>query len=382
MFKSFYNKYLSKLERKISTLNRVEVIAENILHNFDYFQKENQHTKLFPVLKSNAYGHGLKQIVQILESRGVEYFVVDSYYEALQIREISNRSVLMLGYTKPENYKYFNFKKLAITIFDIESLKRLGELGKKINIHLFINTGMNREGISIKEIPLYLTELKKYSALNLEGICTHLADADNESNEFTQKQYQLFKQAINIIENQNFHPKYKHISATGGSFKIKDSQLNAIRLGIGLYGYNPNKLFDTNLKPALRVISTVVSVQTLKTGDKVSYNCTFQAEKDMKIALLPVGYYECLDRKLSNKGFIKVKGEFLPIVGRVCMNLTCIDAKHLDLKIGDEVIVISENPADKNSIENIAQTIDTISYEVLVKISSSIRRVYANKRFC
>lgn len=375
MFKTLYNKYFSKLERKIDTLNRVEVIAGNILHNFDFFQKENKHAKIFPVLKSNAYGHGLKQVVKILENRGVEYFIVDSYYEALQIKEVSNKKVLMIGYTKPENYKYFKWKNLAVSIFDMESLKTLGKLGQKINVHLFVNTGMNREGISIKDLPLYLAELKKYSALNMEGVCTHLADADNEEDDFTNQQIEKFKKALKIIKDADFNPKYKHISATGGSYKIKFPDFNAVRLGIGLYGYNPAKLFDQKLKPAVRVISTVVSVQELKPGDKVSYNCTYMAGKDMKIAILPVGYYECLDRKLSNKGFFKVKDQFLPITGRVCMNLTCVDIVDLDLKIGDEVVVISEKTNDKNSVENMAQMIDTISYEVLTRINGSIRRI-------
>jgi len=374
MFKAFYNKYLSKLERKINTLNRVEVISENILHNFDYFQKENTQAKIFPVLKSNAYGHGLKQVIKILESRGVEYYVVDSYYEALQIKETSNKKVLMIGYTKPENYKYFKWKNLSVTVFDLKSLKMLGELGKLINVHLFVNTGMNREGIAIGDLPLYLAELKKYSALNMEGICTHLADADGQTDEFTKKQVIEFKKALQMVKEAGFNPKYKHISATGGTYKINDLEFNAIRLGIGLYGYNPVKLFDQSLKPAIRVVSTIVSTQKLKPGDKVSYNCTYKAEKEMKIGIIPVGYYECFDRKLSNTGFVKAKNEFLPITGRVCMNLTCIDMNELGLKIGDEIIAISEKINDKNSVENIAQMTDTISYEVLTRINSSIRR--------
>lgn len=375
MLKAFYNKYLSKLERQVSTLNRVEVISENVLHNFDFFQKENPQAKIFPVLKSNAYGHGLKEVVNILESRGVEYYVVDSYYEALQIKEISKTKVLMIGYTKPENYKNFRWKNLAVTVFDMESLKTLGQLNKKINVHLFVNTGMNREGISMADLPLYLAELKKYPALNMEGICTHLADADGETNEFTEKQILEFKKALQIVKNAGFNPKYKHISATGGTYKVKEPEFNAIRLGIGLYGYNPSKLFDQRLKPAVRVISTIVSIQNLKPGDKVSYNCIYTAENEMKIAILPVGYYECLDRKLSNKGFFKANDRFLPITGRVCMNLTCVDIKNLDLNIGDEVVVISEKINDKNSVENIAQMTDTISYEVLTRINSSIRRI-------
>ncbi|MFZ5365590.1 MAG: alanine racemase [Patescibacteria group bacterium] len=375
MLKSFYNKYLSKLERRISTLNRVEVISENILHNFDFFQKENPHAKLFPVLKSNAYGHGLKEIVGILDSREVEYLVVDSYYEALQIKEVSDKKILMIGYTKPENYQYFKWKNLAITIFDLKSLKTIGELGKKINIHLFINTGMNREGIDPQDLPLYLAELKKYPAINVEGLGTHLADASAEVAGFTDKQVAVFKDALAVVEKAGFNPKYKHIAATGGAFKIKDPDFNAIRLGKGLYGYNPILPFDSRLRPAIRVISTIVSTQNLMPGDKVSYSCTFTAKEKMRIGIIPVGYNECLDRRLSNKGFILSNDRFLPIIGRVCMNLTGVDLRGMGLQIGDEVVVISDKSADKNSVENIARQIDTISYEVLTGINSSIRRV-------
>ncbi|HUT21904.1 MAG TPA: alanine racemase [Candidatus Bipolaricaulota bacterium] len=374
MFKMLYNRYLSKFERQVATLSRVEILSANILHNFDYFQKENPQAKIFPVLKSNAYGHGLKEVTQILEKRGVEYYVVDSYYEALQIREVTNRKILLIGYTKPENYKNFKWKNLSIAIFDSGSLKAIGNLGKKINIHLFINTGMNREGISMDDLPLYLAELKKYSRINLEGVCSHLADADNEDQSFTESQRQKFSQALTIIEKEGFNPKYRHISATGGSFRIKNPEINAIRLGIGLYGYNPIKPFDANLRPALRLISTIVSVQSLSEGEKVSYNCAFSADKPIKIGILPVGYYEFLDRRLSNLGKVKYENDFLPIVGRVCMNLTAIDLKDHNLKIGDEITIISEHPRDLNSVDSITQQINTISYEILVRVNSSIRR--------
>lgn len=234
---------------------------------------------------------------------------------------------------------------------------------------------LNREGVGINEVSSYLDLIKSYPKLNLEGICTHLADADNESNDFADKQHENFKKALKIVKSKGFDPRYKHISATAGSYKIKNKEMNAIRLGIGLYGINPCVKFDQKLKPALRLISTVVSRQNLERGDKVGYGCTFEARKKMKIGLLPVGYFECFDRRLSGKGYVKANGQFLPIVGRVCMNLTCFDMRGLNMKVGDEVVAISEFPRDKNSVENIAELVNTLPYEVMVKINESIRKV-------
>jgi len=359
--------------KKLESLNRIEILKDNILFNFDFFKKTT-NKDIFPVIKSNAYGHGIEEIVNILKSRKIEYLICDSYYEALRVWRINKKQkVLIMGYNILSNLKYYNFKKIALAVYDKKTISCLGELNKKIKIHLKIDTGMGRQGIYVSEVGEYINLIKQYKNLELEGACSHLADSDNIINNYTEEQYDIFKQAINKIKELNINLKYKHLSATAGAIKINDEEINSIRLGIGLYGYNNleegDKYFQEleNLKPALRFITKVVSIKNIKKDKKISYNCTYVSDKDKKIGLIPVGYYEGIPRELSNK---------LNILGKVCMNFTIIDiSNNENIKTEDEIVLISENKNSENSIKNIAKLSNTIPYVILVKLSESIRRI-------
>lgn len=365
--KTNLNSILSNFEKKLTPLNRIEVSKAAILHNFDYFQN-NLPQEVWPVLKSNAYGHGIKEVVTILQARKFKYFVCDSYFEVLKIWEVAPHEVLLIGSTRPENLRFLDFRHIALMVQDFVTLKTLTNLKREIRIHLKINTGMNRQGFEMSEIPAILKQLTN-SRIILEGVFSHLANADGETDNFTRRQQRQFLKAIALIKNAGRRPKYFHLAATAGAFKSNSSPFNCMRLGIGLYGFG-----DDNLTPALRFVSTLVKTRVIKKGEKVSYNCTFAAKHKMRIGVLPVGYYEGVDWRLSNKGFLNYEGKFLPILGRVCMNLLAVSLEGTNAKIFDEVEVISAKARDKNSISSMAAMCKTIPYEILVKLSSTIRR--------
>jgi len=383
------NSLLKSFGEKIDTLNRVEISKSAIINNYQVYQQNNPNFCIFPVLKSNAYGHGLEQVVDILSDIKPEYICVDSYYEYLRIKSVNSRQkVLIIGYTKPNNYKLFDFKYLAITVYDLESLKVLGDLNQKINIHLKIDTGMNRQGIFVDELPKFLSELKKYQKLNLEGVLSHFADADTPDSDYTLEQVKLFKNGLELVKKFGFSPKFIHIFNSAGGLSIDDTAFNSLRLGIGLYGYSPLLPNDLNfkkskkLKPCLRLISTIAQTKNIKKGTKISYNLTYEAEKNEKIAIIPAGYYEGIDRRLSNIGNFSYNSpqnghieHKIPILGRVCMNLTVCDITNLSLKSGDELILIDNNQNSVNSVENIAKLCNTIPYVVTTKLAESIRRI-------
>lgn len=359
---------------QLATLNLITINRASILHNLAYFQKKYPGKHIWPILKSNAYGHGLAQIVSILKSQTFDYYVVDSYYEALQIWHHHRHPVLLIGPNHPHNFSHFKFKNLALTVDNLPSLKALANLRHPIKIHLKVNTGMNRQGINLANLSLVLNFIKKYPRLNLEGLCSHLADADNPDPSFTQKQESIFKDCLKKVHRFGFNPRFVHLSATAGACPAtagaSQTQVgNAIRLGLGLYGYGLPQL-----KPALSLSSTITGRQLIKKGDTVSYNRTFTASTKTNIGLIPVGYYEGLDRRLSNRGFVKYKNNFYPIAGRVCMNLTCLNFGDTKPKLFHPVEVISSHPADKNSLANHARLADTIIYELLVHLSPTLRR--------
>lgn len=368
--------------RKLDTLNNVYIIKENILFNLNYLKSLNSNFFVFPVLKSNSYGHGLKQLASILKSENLEYIACDSYHEALKIWKINkNQKILIIGYNLHSNFKYFDFSKIALSVYDIETIRALGKIGKKIKIHLKIDTGMGRQGIKPSEIEYFLLEIKKNKNLELEGVMSHLSDGDNTDNSYTNFQEKVFSSSLDTIFKSGFSPKFIHLSASSGILKLNDPRINAIRPGLAFYGYNPLIPEDSNfeifekLKPALQVKSKIVCIKNIKAGDFVSYGRTFMAEKDMKIAVIPFGYYEGLDRRLSNRGFVKIKGEFVKIIGRVCMNLTVVDVSNIqDVKINDEVVVYSEKKEDKNSIANSVKIAGTIPYVILTGIRGDMRR--------
>ncbi len=377
---NFWQTYISK---KLDTFNLIEISKSAILHNYDYFQSIQPNCQIWPVLKSNAYGHGLTQVAQILKQREFAYIVVDSYYEALKVWQVSSQPVLLIGQSPNSNYKNFDFSRLAVVVYRLETIETLSSLDKHIKIHLKINTGLNRQGIRVDEVADFLKELKKYPKLELEGVCSHLASSDDEDkNTITFNQKELFLQAIKIIKENVFTPKYFHLANTGGTIRLEDNNIfNAVRLGLGLYGISPLAPQDTKsslleeLKPALTFWSQIIHTIELEKGDEVSYGGTFVADKKMTIGLLPVGYYEVFTRKMSNKGCVSFEGKYLPLVGNICMNLSLCNIDGQNIKVGDRVQVISPEPSAKNSIYEIAKLNQTIPYEILVKIAESIRRV-------
>lgn len=307
--------------------------------------------------------------------------MVDSLYEAYELYKLKIKTpILILGYTNPENFKV---KKLPFhyVVYDLKVAKILDGYQKGCKIHIFVDTGMHREGVPVFDLRNFIKQIKKYKNIEVEGICSHFADADNSrSLKNTRSQIDKFKEAIKIMESEGIVPKWKHISASAGALKINDNTFNMIRVGKALYGTNPLSLKDKSfnnvkLRPALQFVSHIVQIKEVEKGECIGYSFTYRAKKNMKIAIIPAGYYEGVDRRLSNVGVVKVGKSYCPIVGRISMNMTTIDVSFLkNVKVGHEVIIYSNDPKDKNSIYSVAATANTIPYEIVTKISETVRR--------
>lgn len=357
MIRNWVDKIIGNWERKLEPVNRIEIDSEKILENFDEVRKKSG-MEVWPVLKANAYGGGLEQVAKILRVRHYRYAVVDSYYEALRIWRVSRQKILLIGPMQPSNYSKINWKRVTLMVSDISQIWDLITLGKKVKIHLKINTGMNRQGIEISELPEALKVIAGSEYVELEGLMSHLADT--EDSVWTGEQEKKFAEAIDIVRRTGFKPKYYHLSASGGVGKVGIKELNAVRLGIDLY------------KGAMRLISKIVKVRRVKAGERISYSGTYKFKKDSWVGVVPVGYYEGLDRRLSNKGWIKYNDEYYPTVGNICMNMCLVNFGEVKSNLYDEAEVIGQS--GQNSIEEMAKIMGTIPYEVMVKLSSSIRR--------
>jgi alanine racemase len=373
----------SFLKKKSYTyLNKIVISRDAVHANHNSLQKLHTGALVCPVLKSNAYGHGLKVVAPIFDAMNCPFLIVDSLYEAYELHKLKVKSpILIMGYTPPANFKV---KKVPfhITVFDLELAKTLNTFQPNCNVHIFIDTGMNREGIPINELSNFLSEIKKLKKINVVGLCSHFSDADNPSSlNYTKHQITQFKKGLKIMEENGFSPRWKHISTSSGAFKIHDKTFNMMRVGLAHYGINPlenkdNSANNISLIPALEFHSTLIQIKNIPKGASVGYGCTYTSSENRVLGVISAGYYEGVDRRLSNKGFVKIRGKFFPFVGRISMNMSVVDITNLhDPEIGETLIIYSSNPTDKNSLVNAAKTTKTISYDLMIHLAESIRRI-------
>lgn len=367
---------------KYETLNRIEIDAAKIVANFNYLKELQKEAEIFPVLKSNAYGHGLKEVTAILNKTSAKMVVVDSYPEAQLVYRFFKGRVLILGEMPLGAYRYAKFKRTEFVVYNEATLRFLSRFGKKVKVHLFFNSGMNREGI--KDINKFIADNKVYlDKVEVAGLCSHLASADSRSI-MNSVQENNFLSALDALRAAGYFPRWIHLGNSASIFWSDNKLLTAFRPGLALYGYDPfvdGEETAIPLRPALEAFSRLVSVQDLVPNESVSYNETYRSSKPVRIATIPFGYYEGLDRRLSNRAEFLVSGHerfFAQVAGRICMNLTSLDVEQHNVQVGDEVQVISSDPGAVNSIANLAGIMETIPYEFLVKLQPNIRRLVIN----
>lgn len=366
------------IKPKYNTLNKIEINQAKIISNYNFLKSLQNTSQIFPVLKSNAYGHGLKEMCQILNKTDAPMVVVDSFPEAQIAYRYFRGKILILGEMPLGVYKYAKLSRTEFVVYNSETLKHISRFGKQAHIHLFVNSGMNREGI--KDLSLFIKENKQYlDKVEISGLCSHLASADNEDSALNKEQEYLFMDDLEILKAAGYFPRWVHLGNSAAIFSLNNKLLTAYRPGLALYGYSPKnaKAFKEELEPAFQVYSQIVSIQNLKKGDSVSYNEEYRAEDDVSVAVIPFGYFEGLDTRLSNVAEFLIENKmgnyFSPVTGRICMNLSCLEIK-VTAKIGDKVKIVSEEQNDPNSIINLSKLMDTIPYELLVKFQANIRR--------
>ena len=378
---NFFKKYLKP---DIIPLNKIEISQSAIIHH-DRLRKQIQPSyQIIPVLKGNAYGHGLRAICQILNTiqSEIQMVAVDSFPEYQIVRDQTSCAILMLNETNHHNYRYFDFSRTSFVVYTLETVKFLGSLGEQIHIHIFFNTGINREGFQIWQIDQLATILKQYPNLQIQWVMSHLSSSQSSDQTTNQHQLDLYKQMLAKLKTQVVcNPQYIHISNTCGMATIDDPLLTAGRVWLGLYGYT---WFDTDhpsytkidwLQPALSLISMITALQECVPGDTVGYDQTYQISQHSKIALLPLWYYEWLKRSAWSHRSCLVKWVMAPVRGLISMNLTSIDVTGMQVTRHDPVTIISRDPNQSNTIPALALASGCSIYEVLVWLDVSIRRV-------
>lgn len=376
-------------------LNKIYLSKERLIANYNHLSSLNSDVRIAPVLKSNAYGHGIEQIGRILATKGegfrIPFICVDSLFEAYQLQKAGVKSdILIMGYVDPRSLKG---RKLPFSyaVFDGEQIREILASQPGAKLHLFIDTGMGREGVKIADLRVFLRYLKDYG-VKFEGLMSHGAMPRKKEAVLTIKQINNFKAAKQIVQQAGYSPKWFHLGGTYAHLNQLSRDCNVIRCGKGIYGFG-----DPKLQPVLSMTSRIIQYKNLKKGESVGYDATFIAKKDLTLGVLPLGYNDGIDRRLSNQGIIRIrpltrglefdleqKGELFadcPVVGRVSMNLTTIDITGAIKKLGDkmpfigtEIEIISRDSGQPNSVQNIADLCHTIPEEILVHLHPSTRR--------
>lgn len=373
--------YLKKIKKswdKNQPLIEVVIFRQRILDNLSQYQARFPALKFAPVLKSNAYGHGLNEVAKILDQQSLPFFVIDSLFEAKTLRRGGIKTpLLIVGYVLPANINRSRLNKTAFTIVSLDQLRQLAAgLRRPAAFHLKIDTGMRRQGILPEQIDLAVKLIRSNVNIRLAGICSHLADADNQDSSLTLKQITEWNQAVNRIKVAWPGLEYFHLAASAGTRYSDRIHANVARLGIGLYAPEPGETDGLNLSQALQMRSLISGIKNIEPGDSVGYGATFSAAKHMTLATVPAGYFEGIDRRLSGRGYFLVADQACPIVGRVSMNITTIDVSQLPgIPINQSVIIIGSEPDNPNNLANMAKTCGTIVRELLVHIPPHLKRM-------
>lgn len=313
-------KYFSK---KIVSIDALKQNYKNLL---------GSGYKICAVVKADAYGHCAKKICLAL-SDCCNFFAVQNLYEALELRKINkSATILVLGYCI--DYKKAQKYNISVSIDNINELKKIIKLNKKINIHLKINTGMNRLGIiNFKDFIDILNLIKINNKINVEGIYTHCFCTQNK--EITKKQITKFKNYTKYLKKYNFNP-IVHVGGSG-MVNYKLNFVDYIRCGIALFGY-----LNNNTKPIMKLQSKVLKITNIKKGDYVGYDCFYRATENLKIALIPLGYADGIVRNFQDDMFVTYKNHKLKVVGKICMDMFMVDVTNVDIKVGEFVTVFDD----------------------------------------
>ncbi|MEQ9467890.1 MAG: alanine racemase [Ekhidna sp.] len=353
-------------------------------------------TRISSVVKGNAYGHGVMDFVPMAESLGIDHFSVHSADEAKEVLDAKNKpdtEIMIMGFVANNDILWAIANDISFFVFEFDRVKTAAEIAKSTNkkarIHIELETGMNRTGFDMEEVGRLIPLLKEYQDhLTIEGFCTHYAGAESIANYLrVEEQKKKFNQLTRMLVDNGIEAKMRHTCCSAASIRLPDMHGDMVRIGILQYGFWPSReIFIEYLKgrkdksePLRRLIawkSSVMSVKKVEMGEFIGYGTTFLAQRDMKIAIIPIGYSHGFSRSLSNTGRVLIGGYRVPVVGMVNMNNMAIDVSGIEnVKKGDEVTLIGRNGDVEISVASFGELSDQLNYELLTRLPSRIPRI-------
>ncbi|RKO67313.1 alanine racemase [Desulfofundulus salinus] len=365
----------------------VEVNLGTVARNVREIRKLLQpDTKLMAVVKADAYGHGALPVARVALANGAECLAVAILDEALALRRGGiTAPILILGYTPPEQAYLLVEHDLTQTVFSLEVVQAISAAaaaaGKTARVHLKIDTGMGRIGVTPAEAPDFAVAVSRLPSIFIEGVFTHMACADEQDKAYTRWQFDRFKEALAGIEARGVAIPLKHVANSATTLDLPEMHLDMVRTGIILYGLwpSPDVRRVIDLKPAMQLKTRVAYVKQVPAGTSISYGRTFTTTGPSVIATLPLGYADGWSRLLSNKAEVLIHGQRAPLVGRVCMDQCMVDVTRIPgVRPGDEVVLFGVQGEQFLPVEEVASHMGTINYEMVCLISKRVPRIYLN----
>ena len=371
-------------------LNRAwaEVNLDNLAHNVREIRRiTDKRSEIMGVVKADAYGHGVMEVTKTLLENGVNCLAVSMLDEAIQLRQNGIKvPILIMSYTDPVRAEEIVLNDVTQTVFSHDLAEALSEAAVKNNrnvkIHIKIDTGMTRVGFmpgysAVKDV----VRISRLPGIIIEGLFTHFASADEIDDSYTYMQFERFMSIVNELNRIGVYIPIKHVCNSAGIIKFPNMHLSMVRPGVILYGLYPSEDVDKtklDLKPAMTLKANVILVKRVEKGTHISYGGIFKTLKDSIIATIPIGYADGYTRLLTGKGRALVRGEFAPIVGKICMDQCMVDITDIgkSIHVGDEVVLFGRQGGKEIKIEDLAKNVGTVNYELVCIIGKRIPRVY------
>ena len=358
-----------------------EINLDNLAHNIQAIQQRVSPSFVIPVLKSDAYGHGVVHVTKRLIKEGFTHFAVARLEEALELRESGvTQSILILGRLFPPEIPTALKAGFRITLFGSEDIRWIEQAapGSPASVHVNVETGMGRIGVLLDQEPDFLDYLIKSRQCMWEGLYSHFSTADEKDKTYAHLQLTRFHEILSRIQNLEKKPSLIHMANSGAILDLSESYFDAVRPGILMYGHYPSSETSCSIKPrqVMTLKTFVAHVREMPPGHPISYGRKWITQGATKIAVLPLGYGDGISRALTNRGEVLIQGKRYPMVGTVTMDYIMVDVGNDLIQPGDEVIVWGESSQGTIQASEVAEKIGTIPYELTCGVSKRVKRVY------
>jgi alanine racemase len=383
-------------------LTRAEIDLGAYAHNIKELRRiTHPDAQLMAVVKANGYGHGAAEVAREALQNGAQWLGVARFNEAVELRKAGLEApLLILGYTPADLARQLIEYDLTQTVYDYSNAEvfsgKASKLGKKISVHIKVDSGMGRLGLvtdvlfpekTIREAnpnPIeVISKITKLAGLDVQGIFTHFATADSADKSYANQQLEIFLEFLHELHRDGLQPPVRHAANSAALIDMPESHLDMVRPGIATYGLAPSDEVNkdnANLKPVMSLKSSIIHLKKVSAGFNVSYGITYQTDKPTTIATIPVGYADGFNRLFSSSGQMLVHGQKVPVIGRVCMDLTMLDVGNIpDVEIEDEVVIFGRQGDACITADEMATQLNTINYEIVSTIMPRVSRIYVRQ---